>query len=294
VRLGSASNVAVGGTAAGAGNTIAFNAGRGVELDTTAGMGNAILGNAVHSNGSLGIDLAGDGVTANDAGDADARPNNRQNFPVLSAAMTTGAGRVIFAGSLNGAASTTYRVEFFASSSADPTGYGEGARYLDSANVATNPSGNASIAVALAASVAAGEFVTATATDPFNNTSEFGNAIQAVVDLVVTTTADGAPDGDTSSVSALITNPGPAGRISLREAITATNNPAGCQTSRFGIPHTDTGHVYQDSRRRLRRPTQTTCRPADALPVDYSADYPAGTAGAGTGSRCLAADITIP
>jgi hypothetical protein len=50
-------------------------------------------------------------------------------------------------------------------------------------------------------------------------------------DLTVTTTAD-ATNGDTSSVDALLANPGADG-VSLREAIEATNNDPGSNTIRF-------------------------------------------------------------
>jgi hypothetical protein len=158
-----AANNTIGGVAAGAGNVIAYNVGGdGISTGAAAGAGNAILGNAIHGNSGLGIDLRNDGVTANDTGDGDTGPNNLQNFPVLSAAATDGVGSVHFAGSLNSAASTVYRVEFFASSAPDPTGFGEGQRYLGFTSVTTNTSGNAVIGASLGAGLIAGELVTAT------------------------------------------------------------------------------------------------------------------------------------
>jgi hypothetical protein len=58
--------------------------------------------------------------------------------------------------------------------------------------------------------------------------------------LTVNTTSDVA-DGDTSSIAALIANPGPDGKISLREAITAANNTAGADQISFNIPASDPG-----------------------------------------------------
>jgi hypothetical protein len=66
-------------------------------------------------------------VRNNDAGDADTGPNNDQNYPVLNSARTDGA-QIDLAGTLNSTANTRFRIEFFSSSAADPTGYGEGQR----------------------------------------------------------------------------------------------------------------------------------------------------------------------
>src|SRR3712207_7567880 len=50
-----------------------------------------------------------------------------QNYPVLDGAYTLG-GRLTVLGTLHSKANTTYRIEYFASSTADPLGHGEGQR----------------------------------------------------------------------------------------------------------------------------------------------------------------------
>jgi titin len=166
----------VGGTVAGAGNTIAFNGGPGVvdrRLEFT-GNSNAIRGNSIHSNGGLGIDLDEDGVTPNDAGDADGGANRSQNFPVLSAALAGAATGVT--GALHSRAATSFTLDFYASAAADPSGFGEGQRYLGSVVVTTDGNGNAHFDVTLDAQTVLGEYLSATATDPDGNTSEFSLA----------------------------------------------------------------------------------------------------------------------
>jgi len=85
----SASNNTIGAPAGGSGNTVAFNAGAGVSVES--GTGNAILSNFIFSNAELGIDLGSDGVTPNDKGDGDSGPNNLQNFPLLDTARSAAA-----------------------------------------------------------------------------------------------------------------------------------------------------------------------------------------------------------
>jgi hypothetical protein len=159
------------------GNVIAGNGGAGV-LVADAGTGNAIRGNAIYNNGGLGIDLIGNGVTANDPLDADTGPNNLQNFPRFTA--RTGAVTRV-AGTFAGAANVTITLDFYANAALDPSGHGEGQRYLGSATVTTDATGRADFDVTLAAATAAGEFVTATATDAAGNTSEFSPAQAAPV-----------------------------------------------------------------------------------------------------------------
>ncbi|MGE5276297.1 MAG: right-handed parallel beta-helix repeat-containing protein [Acidobacteriota bacterium] len=163
----------IGGAAAGAGNTIAFNGAAGIFV--SSGTGNALLSNSIRGNATLGIDLAPDGVTPNDAGDADGGANLLQNFPELSAASSSGS-TTSAQGSLDSLPSTQFRIEFFASVLCDASGHGEGRFFLGAADVTTDPSGTAAIDAVLPAA-ARGPFITATATDPAGNTSEFSACV---------------------------------------------------------------------------------------------------------------------
>ena len=170
------SDNAVGGAGAGEGNTIAFNGAAGVLVGSFTS-GNPVRGNSIFSNGRLGIDLldlnsGAEGVTADDAGDADDGGNRLQNFPVVNSfANVTGGVRV--KGALGSQPSTQYRIDFYSNLSCDASGSGEGARPLGSTQVTTDAAGNASFDVTLAGQLAQGRVVTATATDPAGNTSEF-------------------------------------------------------------------------------------------------------------------------
>ena len=175
----------VGGVNAGEGNVIAFNHADGMVVDDVFTNSITIVGNSIYSNTGLGIDLDISGVTINDVGDADAGANNRQNFPVLTSASTSGS-QVTIKGTLNSTANSYFRIEFFANTSGDGSGYGEGQRYLGFANVMTDGSGNVTINRTLTASVAVGEFVSATSTKSnagfttFTDSSEFAQNVAVV------------------------------------------------------------------------------------------------------------------
>ena len=230
----------VGGTIAGAGNTIAFNDGIGIDMIGGTSTGNRLLGNSIHSHGGLGIDLTGDGVTANDMNDIDTGANDLQNFPVLSAATTNGV-QVTITGTFNGAASTTFRLEFFASTAADLTGYGEGQTYLGFANITTDSGGNSAVNVTLTASVMAGEFISATATSSSTgNTSEFAQSVTATF-LNTAPTITSNSGGATASVSI-------AENISAVTTVTATDADLPSQTLAYSISGgADAAHFTIDS-----------------------------------------------
>jgi hypothetical protein len=199
------SNNTIGGTATGAGNIIAFSTGpgaggAGVSVGfTRSSTGHAIQANSIFSNAGLGIDLGPDGVTPNDSKDHDGGPNTLQNFPVLTSA-TTGSSTTI-QGTLNSTRNTTFTLEFFSNTACDPSGFGEGETFLGSTMVTTNGSGDASFTVTFSATVPDGHCITATATDPVGNTSEFSAAVfveggpptgtTAIVDCITYTTAGG-------------------------------------------------------------------------------------------------------
>jgi titin len=170
VDVGASGNT-IGGAAAGATNTIAFNGGDGVFVNS--GIGNQLRRNAIFANAGLGIDLAPNGVTPNDPGDADAGVNNLQNFPVLTAVTSTATTTTI-TGSLNSAASSGFTIEFFRSLTCDGPANGEGRVFLRDVAVTTNASGTAGFNVTVTPAVPAGQTVTATATrTATRDTSEF-------------------------------------------------------------------------------------------------------------------------
>ena len=168
IGLDNASNNIIGGIQSGAANKIAFNLGRGVQV--LSGTGNSIRGNSIFSNGDLGIDLAGE--TVNDPNDVDDGPNKLQNFPVLSSVSSVGSNTTI-QGSLNSTPNTAFQIDFYTNSALDPSGNGEGGQFFNTTSVTTDANGNATINVSFPMALGTGRVVTATATDPSGNTSEF-------------------------------------------------------------------------------------------------------------------------
>ncbi len=160
-------------------NIIAYNGGDGVSMQyPNQGMtGNAVLANAIYSNGGLGIDLEDDGVTPNDPQDPDGGVNNHQNFPVLTSATSPLGGAPTIKASLNSTANTSFILKFFANTFCDPSGYGEGQTFIVSTNVVTDGVGDVAFSATLFVGTLLGAFVTATATDPSGNTSEFSQCI---------------------------------------------------------------------------------------------------------------------
>lgn len=148
--------------------------------------------NRVFSNKGLEIDLgetdagAGNililGVTANDDLDPDSGGNTLQNFPVLTSAVGDGTN-VSIDFTLNSEANKSFTLEFFHTATCDPSGHGGAEKYLGSGAFATKSGGVGGGSVVLALSGVNG-FITATATNVLNGTSEFSACAAVVSDVI--------------------------------------------------------------------------------------------------------------
>ncbi|HEX5443754.1 MAG TPA: Ig-like domain-containing protein, partial [Pirellulales bacterium] len=162
VEIDGATANSVGDHAAGAANTIAFNHNDAVLVD--AGTGNLVSQNSIFSNGHLGIELTTNG-------------NNNQAAPVLSSATSSG-GTITVTGSLTSAPNTSFTLEFFANTVAGRSAVGEGQVFLGAKTVTTGASGAADFTVNLTVNLPANEqLLTATATDPTQDTSAFSKGV---------------------------------------------------------------------------------------------------------------------
>jgi len=236
-------NNTVGGVGSASSNTIAFNGAAGVAV--ASGTGNAILSNSIFLNGGLGIDLGPVGPTPNDPCDADSGANGLQNFPVITLASAAGASTNV-QGTLNSTPLTAYRIEFFANQVSNPSGFGEGQTLIGFTNVTTDATCNASFNVTLPVTVAPGQVITATATSPSNNTSEFSQSVQVggvsggqPADLSVLTTFSSAPvqTGSTITKTIIVSNAGPgtASAVTVTDLLPAALAFLSCDATGGGV-----------------------------------------------------------
>ena len=166
-------------------------------------------------------------MTPNDADDSDTGANNLQNFPVVDSAVNDGSATLV-TGTLASFGDAAFRVDVFASDSCDPSGNGEGARYLGADDVVTAPDGTAAFSLngVPTAQAGAGDFITTTATDLTGfNTSEFSSCHAVTAEAFIVNAVDDVDNGACDS-----------SHCSLREAINAANGVGGFQTITFAIP----------------------------------------------------------
>lgn len=183
------------------GNHLGFNARDGVLVRDGSTLV-SMIENRFNSNGELAIDLDvsnsthGDGVSANDPGDADAGPNTAQNFPLLSQVRRDGSG-VSANVSLNSTPNTSFRLRFCYVAPPDSSGHGECDQPVLglTQTVTTDANGNFSGQTPLLPLTTL-THLTATAAavaGVFEGTSEFA-ASARIADVTSTTISADAPD----------------------------------------------------------------------------------------------------
>lgn len=205
---------------------IAHNDHSGIRVAGDSTTGNAIRFNEIFDNGLLGIDLIATGdpdgtVTPNDVPDNDTGPNNLQNYPTLSSAENTGR----IQGTFFGFNSSTYTIDIYQSDNCNASGHGEGQAHLDTFTL-TAGAGADAIDRIISPPPTIGNYLTAVATDPNGDTSEFGNCVQVTEKIFVVNTlgsidfnvGDGACDVDSGTAGE---------QCSLHAAITEVNNLVG-------------------------------------------------------------------
>lgn len=246
----------IGGDLAAA-NVIAFNRGDGVTVVSdskleTVPTGVSILSNRIYENQKLGIDLGADGVTPNQPGGPHPGPNQLQNYPVLTLADSTGASTVVV-GTLNSTPNTTFTIQVFANSGADPSGYGQGERYLgELTGLNTDATGNASFSFTVPGT-AVGQFLSATATDSGGNTSEFakdvlvGSVESSDIAVSVLNSTATTTYGGNVTYNFVISNNGPAAAPSVVVTDTLPSSMTGLVASSTLGTFTLTGNVFTNT-----------------------------------------------
>jgi hypothetical protein len=152
-----AANNTIGGTAPGAANVIAGCLSAVYPAGAIQDFQGNYFGTDAIGTGALGIFEGVDG--------------NKGWTASLSSAVSSSSG-ITIAGSFASAASTTYTVKFYSS----PSGTSQSQTYLGSITVTTDATGKATFTATLPITVAKGQLITATATDPLGNTSEFSGS----------------------------------------------------------------------------------------------------------------------
>jgi parallel beta-helix repeat protein len=213
----------IGSTAPGGANLIVNSGMYGVRMETSI-LGtptqNQLRGNIIYNNGDLGIDLGGDGVDTNDTGDGDTGENNRQNYPVLLSGTDDGT----ISGILNSQPNMQFTLDFYRNDLCDPSGFGAGQEFLGTGLLTSDSAGDAAFALNFSStSLSPGDSLTATATDPDGNTSEF-SACVTVTSAAPPTPTNTLPPGP-SPTPTWTPSPGPSPTPTRTPTSTWTSTP---------------------------------------------------------------------
>jgi parallel beta-helix repeat protein len=167
------------------GNDVSTNGGDGILI--VSGTDNVIRQNSIHDNGGLGISLGGQAADYMDFLDLDSGPNGLQNHPILQSA-TLGADRSLrVMGTLGSRPGLQYVIDAYANVTCDASGRGEGRHWLAAIDLTTDSNGHSrfTLETPIPPDWGSAGFsqITATATDPSGNTSEFSPCITVVVEI---------------------------------------------------------------------------------------------------------------
>lgn len=165
----------------GFGNTIASMSQSSISIQNNIGsaLSNSTRGNIIINGGGIGIDIAGDGITTNDPGDADEGPNRLQNYPIIN---------LVEYDEVNDQVSITYELDTDPANAAYPINvdfYLEGANrqpilYLGTDTIIENESGMPQTPIydnSEFLTLETNDNIIAMATDATENSSEFSGAV---------------------------------------------------------------------------------------------------------------------
>jgi uncharacterized repeat protein (TIGR01451 family) len=258
-------NIQIGGFGPGQANSVSANTGAGVAIgasatDTTISV--QVRGNSIYANGGLPIDLGKDGATANaPAGTTRTGPNSLVDRPVITG---IGHGSVIVAGTLAGPPNATITLDFYKSETASGP-----QTWIGSTPVTTNTAGEATFHAEFEPDVPAGWFISATATDAADSTSEFTAPAlvpAAETDLAISNSASAASakPGEQIEYTLLAENKG----LSTSNPTTVTDvlppglsyvsNTGGCDVSALPLVSCDLGSLLGGEARTIHVVTQLT------------------------------------
>jgi titin len=182
------SNNTIGGTTPASRNVIWGNTGDGISISGTAANGNQVQGNLIYYQGGYGVYVSqgtGNLISQNSIYFNMARGiylvnggNHLQMSPTLTSAVAY-EDHTTISGLLGGGfpPNATFTLEFF-SSQAFEAGSEQGDHFLGQLTVTTAFDGTVRFDFTSPSPVPAGWFITATATDSGNNTSEFSDGVQ--------------------------------------------------------------------------------------------------------------------
>ncbi|NQT62028.1 MAG: T9SS type A sorting domain-containing protein [Candidatus Marinimicrobia bacterium] len=259
--FGDAWGNSIGGPDDGSGNLIVYNERAGVVINYSEDeIQNLIQSNSIYGNGELGIDLSinnsspyTDGITENDAGDADQGPNNLQNFPEsLNVGVDDGGDLLIQYLVDSDVEHSEYpiKVEFFLS---DEDGEGQLFLYSNHYTIANHELGLKTIHLGpvINYGLEMGDYLVATATDALGNTSEFSQTTQVTTYVGV------------AAFEALPTE------FTLEQNYPNPFNPS--TTIRYGLPEmSDVTMVIYDLTGRVVRSYSESSQPAGWVNYEWS------------------------